>query len=73
MSQNKVSREIFVPERGEVTRKWRILYNEGLCYMYLSPNIIRVVKSGIMIWAGLVEHVGGRRGAYRVLDGKPEG
>ena len=73
MSQNKVPREIFVPERDEVTREWRSLCNEGLYYMYSSPNIIRVVKSRIMVWAGRVERVGDRRGAYRALVLKTEG
>jgi hypothetical protein len=35
-----------------------------------SPNIIRVIKSRRMRWAGHVAHVGDRRGAYRVLVGK---
>jgi hypothetical protein len=38
-----------------------------------SPNVIWVIKLRIMRWAGYVAHVGKRRGAYRVLVGKPEG
>ena len=41
--------------------------------MYSSPNIVRVMKSRIMRWAGHVAHMGEERGAYRVLMGKPEG
>ena len=58
MSHNKVPREIFVPERGEVTGEWRRPYNEGLYYMYSSPNVIRVIKSRIMRWAGHMKRVG---------------
>jgi hypothetical protein len=38
-----------------------------------SPNIIRVIKSIIMGWAGNVARVGDGRGAYRMLMGRPEG
>jgi hypothetical protein len=41
--------------------------------MYSSPNIDRVIKSRRIRWAGLVEHMGEKRGIYRVLVGKPEG
>jgi hypothetical protein len=37
------------------------------------PNIVRVIKSRRMRWAGHVARVGERRGVYRVLLGKPEG
>ena len=41
--------------------------------MYCSPNTVRVIKSGRMIWTGNVACMGGRGGVYRVLVGKPEG
>jgi len=41
--------------------------------LYASPNILRVIKSRIMRWAGHVAGVGERRGLYRVLIGKSEG
>jgi len=40
---------------------------------YSSPNIVRVIKSRRMRWAGHVAHMGEERGVYRVLMGKPEG
>jgi len=40
--------------------------------LYCSPNIIRVIKSRRMRWAGHTARVGERRTAYRVLVGKPE-
>ena len=41
--------------------------------MYPSPNIMRVIKSRRMRWAGHVASMGEERGVYRVLVGKPEG
>jgi hypothetical protein len=38
-----------------------------------SPNIIRTIKSRRMRWAGHVARMGGKRNAYRILVGKPEG
>ena len=49
------------------------LYNQELTDLYSSPNIIRVIKSRRMIWAGHVARTGERRRAYRVLVWKPEG
>ena len=70
--ENRVLRKIFGPKRDEVTREWRKLHNEELNDLYSSPNIVRVIKLRIMIWAGHVARVGERRGVYRVLVGKPE-
>ena len=64
---------IFGPRRDGVTRKWRKLHNEKLNDLYASPNIVRVIKSRTMRWAGRVALMGERRGVYRVLVGKPEG
>jgi hypothetical protein len=45
--------------------EWRILHNEGLNYLYSSPNIVRVIKSRRMRWAGHVAlMVRMRRGGY---------
>jgi hypothetical protein len=71
--ENRVIRRIFEPKRDEITGEWRKLNNEELDDLYSSPNIIRVIKSRRMRWAGHVARVGERRGAYRVLLGKPEG
>jgi hypothetical protein len=49
------------------------LYSEKLYALYSSPNIIRVIKSKRLRWAGHVARMGKRRGAYRALVGKPEG
>jgi hypothetical protein len=62
-----------ISKRDEVTREWRKLHNEGLNDLYCSPNIVRVIKSRRMRWAGHVTCMGEGRGVYRVLVGKPEG
>jgi len=49
------------------------LHNEELNDLYSSPNIVRVIKSRRMRWAGHVACMGEERGVYRVLVGKPEG
>ena len=64
---------IFGPRRDEVTGEWRRLHNEELNDLYCSPNIVRVIKSRRMRWAGHVARVGEEREVYRVLVGKPEG
>ena len=46
------------------------MYNEELNDQYSSPNIVWVIKSRRMRWAGLM---GEERGVYRILVGKPEG
>jgi hypothetical protein len=47
--------------------------NEKLHNLYSSPNIIRMIKSRRMGWAGYVARMGEKRNAYRILAGKPEG
>jgi len=57
--ENMVLRSIFGPGRDEVTGECRRLQNEELHDLYSSPNIVRVIKSRRMRWAG---HVWVRRG-----------
>jgi hypothetical protein len=73
MFENRVLRRIFGPKRDGVTGEWRRLHNEELNDLYSSPNIIRVIKSRRMRWAGHVARMGEGRGAYRILMGIPEG
>jgi hypothetical protein len=70
--ENRVLR-VFGPKRDEVTGEWRELRNEDLNDRYSVPNIVRVVKSRRMRWAGRVARMGEERGVHRVLVGKPEG
>jgi len=60
--ENKGLRGIFGPKRDTVTREWRKLHNEELNDLYCSPNIVRVIKSRRMRWAGHVGRTKERRG-----------
>jgi len=60
--ENMVLRRIFGPRRDEVTGEWRTLHNEELNDLYTSPNIVRVIKSRRMRWAGHVARMGEERG-----------
>jgi hypothetical protein len=71
--ENRVLRRVFGPKRYEVTGEWRKLYNEELNDLYSLPNIVWVVKSRQMRWAGQVTRMGEDRGVHRVLVWKPEG
>jgi hypothetical protein len=70
--ENRVLRKIFGP-KGEEYGSWRKLHNDELHDLYSSPNIVRVIKSRRMRWAGHVAHMEEGRGAYRVLVGRSEG
>jgi hypothetical protein len=65
-------RKIFGPKRKE-DGPWRKSHNYELHNLYSSPNVVRVIKSRRMRWAGHVARMGEGRGVYRVLVGKPEG
>ena len=65
-------KRIFGPRRDEVTGNGGRLHNEELNDLYCSPNIVRVIKSRRLRWAGHVARMGEERGVYRVLVGKPE-
>jgi hypothetical protein len=56
--ENRVLRRVFGPKRDEVTGEWRKLHNEELNELYSLPNIVRVVKSRRMRWAGHVARMG---------------
>jgi hypothetical protein len=67
-----VFRKIFGPKREE-DASWRKLHNDELHSLYSSLNIVRVIKSRRMRWAGHVARMREGRGVYRDLVESPEG
>jgi hypothetical protein len=53
--------------------EWRKLHNGELYILYVSPDIIRQIKSMRMTWAEYVARMGEGRNMYGVSVGKPEG
>jgi hypothetical protein len=70
--ENRVLRKIFGAKREE-DGSWRKLHNDELHSLYSSLNIVRVIKSRRMRWAGHVARMGEGSGVYMVLVGRPEG
>ena len=64
---NRVLRRIFGPKKDEITGEWRRLHNKEFYALYLSINIIRVIKSRRLRWSGHVARMEKKRHAYRVL------
>jgi hypothetical protein len=59
--ENRVLRRIFGPKMDEVTEEWRRLHNKELYALYFPPNIIQVIKSRRLRWAGDVACMEERR------------
>ena len=71
--ENMVLRRIFGPRRDEVMGEWKRMHNEEINDLYTLPNIVQVIKSRRIRWAGHVACMCEEKGAYRVLVGEQEG
>ena len=70
--ENRILRRIFGPKRDENGERRR-LHNEELHSLYRSPNIVRVIKSRRLRWAGHVARMEEGRSACKILTGTPRG
>jgi len=71
--ESRVPRKIFGCYRDEVTGEWGRLCSLDLDDVYSSPNVIRVIKSIRMSWAGHAACIGERLITYRISVVEPEG
>ena len=67
--ENRVLRKMFGLKRDDVTGEWRKLHSKEPYDPYSSSNMIPVIKSRRMRWAGHAARIVERRSAYRVLMG----
>jgi hypothetical protein len=71
--ENRVLRRIFGPKWDDATGEWRTLHNEELNDLYSSPNIIWVIKSRRIRWAGHVARMGGKERCIPDFGGETRG
>ena len=62
--ENWILSRIFGPKRAE-NGEWRKLHNEELHSLYCSPNVVRVIKSRRLRWAGHVARMEEGMGAFK--------
>ena len=70
--ENRVLRQISGPKR-DANGEWKRLHNEELNSLYHSPNVVRVIKSRRLRWAGLVARMEEDRRTFKILTGTPTG
>ena len=70
--ENRILRRIFGPKRDE-NGECRKLHNEELHGLYRSPNIVKVINSRRLRWAGHVARMEESKSAFKILTGKPTG
>ena len=56
-----------------MTGEWRRLHNEELHGLYDSPDVVKIMKSRRLRWAGHVARMGEKRRLYSILVGRPDG
>jgi hypothetical protein len=70
--ENRMLRK-YLDLKGRKMDHGKKLHNDELHSLHSSPNIVRMIKSRRMRWAGHVARMWEGRGVYRVLVGRPEG
>jgi hypothetical protein len=70
--ENRILRRIFGPKVDE-NGEWRRLHHEELHCLYLSPNMVRAIKSRRLRWAGLVARLEEGSSAFKILTDKHTG
>ena len=63
--ENRIPRRIFGLKKDE-NGEWRRLQNEGLHSLYRSPNIVRMIKSRSLRWAGHVIRMDEGKSAFKI-------
>jgi len=71
--ENKVLKKIYGPKQGDMAGEWRRLHNKELHGLYDSPDVVRIMKSRRLRWAGHVARMGEKRRLYSIVVGKPDG
>ena len=65
--ENRILKQIFGPKRND-NEEWGKVHSEELHSLYCSPNIVRVIKSRRLRWAGHVARMEGGRSAFKIFN-----
>jgi hypothetical protein len=68
--QKRVLRTLFLPKRDEIREGWNKLHNEEVYNFYSSPDIIRIIRSIKIKWAGHMAGMGEKTIACTISVGK---